>query len=334
MEKLDSIIDKMIEDDLQQDEIEKEIYDKEENLTGLDKISFKEIVGNYKKSKNKKQLKKKSEKAKKELKKDTQMKQVSLTDPDCRMMQNKKGVSELSYNAQFTVDSKNQIIVANDVCQARNDSNQLQPQIRQVKENIGINEYTKVAVDCAYNNSENLKFFEDEKLDGYAPNVTQTQKWSGREQTVKQDDYEYDWKTDEIIVLGRIFKYFSTRKFRDGKVKVYKDENGKEKVIPEFFKSRLRMKKKMESEEGKQIYNQRKFIVEPVIGNVKENLGLREFRLRGLEGTKLELNLVSIAHNLKKIWIIRGKMNKNNRVSIFYLILINNKMECRTACAF
>lgn len=41
------------------------------------------------------------------------------------------------------------------------------------------------------------------------------------------------------------------------------------------------MKKKMDGDEGKQIYAMRKFVVEPVIGNIKENLGLREFRLRG-----------------------------------------------------
>ncbi|HZX12300.1 MAG TPA: transposase, partial [Candidatus Nanoarchaeia archaeon] len=46
--------------------------------------------------------------------------------------------------------------------------------------------------------------------------------------------------------------------------------------------------------------------VEPVIGNIKQNLGFREFLLRGLQGTRIEMNLVSIAHNLGKIWRMRG----------------------------
>jgi len=41
--------------------------------------------------------------------------------------------------------------------------------------------------------------------------------------------------------------------------------------------------------------------VEPVIGNIKQNLGLREFLLKGLEKVKMEINLVSIPHNLQKI---------------------------------
>jgi len=58
----------------------------------------------------------------------------------------------------------------------------------------------------------------------------------------------------------------------------------------------------MKKEESKDVYRLRKSTVEPVIGNIKQNLGFREFLLRGLRGTKIEMNLVSIAHNLQKIW--------------------------------
>ena len=46
-------------------------------------------------------------------------------------------------------------------------------------------------------------------------------------------------------------------------------------------------------------------MVEPVIGNIKQNLGFREFPLKGLENVRIEMNLVSIAHNLQKIWRLR-----------------------------
>ena len=39
---------------------------------------------------------------------------------------------------------------------------------------------------------ENLKFLEEEQLEGYIPNVPQAQKYWGKPQTVQQDDYEYD----------------------------------------------------------------------------------------------------------------------------------------------
>ena len=42
-----------------------------------------------------------------------------------------------------------------------------------------------------------------------------------------------------------------------------------------------RVEAKLQTEEGKEIYRQRKKIVEPVFGQIKFNLGFRRFRLRG-----------------------------------------------------
>jgi transposase len=58
---------------------------------------------------------------------------VSLTDKESRFMINKKGIFELAYNTQITVDHKLGIIVANDVCQDRADMYQLKPQIELVE---------------------------------------------------------------------------------------------------------------------------------------------------------------------------------------------------------
>ena len=54
-------------------------------------------------------------------------------------------------------------------------------------------------------------------------------------------------------------------------------------------------------QEAQKVYKLRKITVEPVYGNLKQNLIYREFLLRGLEKVKTEFNLVCIAHNLKKI---------------------------------
>jgi len=323
LKKLDSIIDKMIEEDIKRDEIDKEIYgEKEENITDIEMKNLKGIVKNYRKSKDKEKLKENCKKAIEEFDKDSQIKRVSLSDPECRMMKNKKGIFELDYNTQFTVDSKNQIILANDVCQDRTDTFQLQPQIKNVNENIKLKEDTKIAADCNYNNGENLRFLEEEKLDGYIPTISQTQKINGKKQKI-EDDYEYDWNRDEIIIDDIRLKYHATWIHRDkNRQRVYKSEDGKViKKVPEFFRERLRMKTKIETNEGKYIYSLRKIIVEPVIGNVKYNLGFTEFLIRGLDGAKLELNLVSLAHNLKKIWIARGKINNKNLFLVFYSII-------------
>jgi len=61
------------------------------------------------------------------------------------------------------------------------------------------------------------------------------------------------------------------------------------------------MEAKLQSEEGKEIYRQRKKIVEPVFGQVKFNLGFSRFRLKGLDRAGGEWTLVCLVHNIKKI---------------------------------
>jgi transposase len=304
---LDSIIDKMIEEDIQIDKIDEKIEASEENLTKLDKKNLKNLVREYKKCKNKSALKEKVFKAREQFSKEEDLKSVSLSDSESRMMHTKEGTANASFNAQFGVDSKNQIIISNDICQDRHDAHQFIPQMKNIKENVDLKEDTKVAVDCAYSNGINLRFSDEEHIDLYVPNKAQAQKLEGREESLSLDEYEYDKEKNELIIKGvRLIQKSFFRRSRDGKgFFTFKSDDGKKvKQVPEFFKERLKMKKKMETDAGKKIYGKRKTIVEPVIGNIKENFGFRGFQLRGLEKVKIELNLISIAHNLKKIWIM------------------------------
>ena len=57
---------------------------------------------------------------------------------------------------------------------------------------------------------------------------------------------------------------------------------------------------------GRALYSQRKSTVEPVIGIIKSVLGFRQFSLRGLENVKGELNLVAMAWNLKRMFVLAG----------------------------
>ena len=284
LDKLDKAIDKMIEEDIALDELENELYGDNANdgLTGIDRRDMKKIVREFNKSKDKKKIKKNIEKAKGELDKYF-LKKVSISDPGSRAMQTKKRFSELSYNSQLSV-SKNQIIVANDITQDKHDVHQFIPQIKNIKENIKLNKNTKVALDCGYSDGINIKFAEDNRIDLYVPSRALAQKLDGKEQSLNHDNYEYDAKRDEIICEGKKFKRSGSYTRKDGKriLTFYNKELKKKKDIPFYFKERLRMKAKMETDEAKQTYNLRKITVEPTYGNIKQNLGFREFLLRGL----------------------------------------------------
>jgi len=62
-----------------------------------------------------------------------------------------------------------------------------------------------------------------------------------------------------------------------------------------------RMKKKIDSEEGKKQYSKRLGIVEPVFGNITSNIGLKRFSLRGQKKVDAQWKLFSIVHNMGKI---------------------------------
>ena len=304
LDKLDKAIDKMVDEDIALDKLEDELYGDNANdgLTGIDRRDMKKIVREYNKSKDKNKIKKSIKKAKNELEKYS-LKKVSISDPESRAMQTKKRFSELSYNAQLSV-SKNQIIIANDICQDRHDAHQFIPQIRNVKENIKLPDKTKVALDSGYSDSENIKYAEDEGIDLYVPSRAQAQELDGKEQTLNHDNYEYDKKTNELICEGKRYRYRGMYTRKNGRKihSFYNKELKKKKDVPFYFKERLRMRDKMKTEKGKKVYSLRQITIEPVYGNIKQNLGFREFLLRGLEKVKIEMNLVCIAHNLQKIW--------------------------------
>jgi transposase len=66
-----------------------------------------------------------------------------------------------------------------------------------------------------------------------------------------------------------------------------------------------RMRDKLKSESGRTVYKQRKMIVEPVFGQIKEVRGFRRFSFRGLHKNEAEWSLICLTHNLLKLF--RGK---------------------------
>lgn len=59
-----------------------------------------------------------------------------------------------------------------------------------------------------------------------------------------------------------------------------------------------RMRQKLRRPTGRKIYLQRKALVEPVIGTLKEQRGMRQFLRRGLAGVTVELVLAALSYNL------------------------------------
>lgn len=71
----------------------------------------------------------------------------------------------------------------------------------------------------------------------------------------------------------------------------------------ERYKAKMRIR--LQSEVGQRMLRRRRQDVEPTFGDLKRNMEFRRFNLRGRLKCELEIGLVSMAHNLKKIksWV-------------------------------
>ena len=63
-----------------------------------------------------------------------------------------------------------------------------------------------------------------------------------------------------------------------------------------------RMDRKLATQRGRRLYEQRRWMIEPVFGDVKENRGIRRFMRRGIVACASEWKLIAATHNLKKLY--------------------------------
>jgi transposase len=235
---------------------------------------------------------------------------LNLTDPDAKYMKEREGTIKTNYNGQASVDEKEQFILANDVTDECNDKKQLVPMLEKTEENLESN-VDAVKADSGYHSSENLKAVSEKGIDAYIDDSTK-QRIDNENYKYDKVNFKYDAETDSYTCPeGNRMEKTSEKngesiyecnscsscpaKASCTKAKNKKLTRGKNESIVE------ENREKILSEEGQKEYKKRMHTVEPVFGNLKFNLGFRQFLLRGLTKVKGEFNLMCIAHNLKKI---------------------------------
>ena len=342
LEVIEEYVQNELKKGIEIDRVEDELFENSRGYDQLDnsgKNRVKSVVARCIKQVNKSkkdrisEIKKNIKETKGEFQTD-KTKKISLTDKDSRYMKNKKGKAEFSYNAQITVDHQLGIIVANDVCQDRNDIQQLIPQIKIIENNCGeLEEGTKICADNGYYSVKNIEFSAMKKLDIYIPNVEQASRKNEKCAGTKKEkdrfhisNFKYDPEKDEYICPEQNRMVYSTQNYNKRKKQYFKRYRGrgcrncefltlctksKEKMrilnVPVKSKEVLELNEKMNTKEGKKIFGERKQTVEPVIGNYKENLGFRNCLTRGIKAVRAEFNLVCVAVNIRKIYIFKKK---------------------------
>jgi len=245
------------------------------------------------------------------------------------------------YNGQICVDEDCQIIVAQFISQNVNDKKEVKPALEIMHEITGILP-SKLSADNGYMSADNLEALENVGLEAYiATNKGEKKNKISLDESnrkITKVDFVYDEKNDFFTCpVGQTLELKNVSK--DGK-KTYqgsseicdvckyknrccKSKKGEARTISTDDKEPLRQKmnEKMELESSKEIYKQRKIIVEPVFGQIK-NTGFRGFSVRGLEKTSGEFSLVCTVHNIKKIMravfkgVLRSESGKLEKVMV------------------
>lgn len=232
----------------------------------------------------------------------------------------KNGCFDYAYNAQISVDADLQIIVGQHISQNANDKQEVEPALKALQETVE-RLPEKLSADNGYASGDNLQALDQSGTDAYIATdkgeKSHKTAWDASDRKLTKADFAYHEAENTFTCpAGQTLVMISESK--EGN-RVYKgsdevcatcelksrccqSDKGHARTIASDDKEPLRqnMNRKMATTSARAVYKQRKVIVEPVFGQIK-NSGFRGFSVRGKEKIAGEFSLVCAAHNLKKI---------------------------------
>ena len=168
--------------------------------------------------------------------------------------------------------------------------------------------------DFGYFGSENIVFLSDRKIDAYMPDNSGTRAHNPYD----KKNFMHNEQRDEYICPANRSLTFLREHFDKQKNKMVRVYSGQKCL--EYEHQRLctmqtdgirslkmfpheahcnSMMEKMKTPVAKDIYKLRQQIIKPVIGDIKENKGVRTFLTRGINSVRSEFNLDCSAVNSK-----------------------------------
>ena len=242
---------------------------------------------------------------------------VNMTDAEAKVMKHKDGRSLPSYNHQSAVDGKLGVVVAVSTTDESDKPEDLFSLVDQAKENAGQG-HENVLADPGFCDYETLKQAECEREEEYyLPDKRFEVTEGGTASRGKYDSTNFEKKDGKVFCPeGKPMELKAVNSLGEGNtLSIYEGQEcescpqrskcttGKKRTIAVDSREpfRERMREKLRSDRGREIYMKRQGIVEPVHGDDQQNKGWRQHHLRGKAKAALEFTLVRIATNLGRI---------------------------------
>ena len=252
---------------------------------------------------------------------------ASMSDPEARVMKQSDGGFAPSYNVQITTDGKEKVIVGIGVSQSGSDYGELVSGVDRVEATVG-QEPGQVVVDGGFTSRENIIAMSERGIDligsmgtGISQSAGQLKR-RGVDPSFYPEVFRYDAAGNTYICpAGKILRADGEEK-RPGQTN-YKyracatdcqacafrqkccPQNGVQgrSIVrgvdaPEV----VTFTAKMATDEAKKIYQQRGAVAEFPNAWIKDKIGLRQFRLRGLVKVGMEVLWAALTYNIKQ-WI-------------------------------
>ena len=255
--------------------------------------------------------------------------EISTVDPDAHIMHTggDGGNLDACYNVQSVVDKKNKLIVDFDVSTCPDDSGALL-KMTGAKEIMEVDKIS-VAADKGYYNGGDIEQCEQNGTACYIPKTDDYAHAPDR--NYDKSNFKYDKESDcyicpegqtlpfrqlqkrgEGIETGRVYYDNTVCRKCPNKEKCMTNKRDGRKIYRNNRQGALDIvDSRMQAAEARQIFRERKKIVEHPFGTVKAVWGYRQFLCRGQEKTTAEMSLTFLAYNLRRVFNIIKKSGKN-----------------------
>jgi len=255
--------------------------------------------------------------------KDKEKRRVSTSDPEARVMKQPDGGFAPSYNVQIDTDAANGVVVAVGVVQAGNDFEQLESGIERVKQNLGKTPQ-EVVTDGGFVSRDNIVAMKGREIEFIAPCVDEAGKgessYEGRGVSGEYHSsaFLYDAHSDSYrCPQGKTLRYEGKEERHMQVSYRYRAQRSdcrgcpvKSQCCPgnrvtgrsvhrgEELAEVTEFRRKMETEQAREIYRQRAQVAETPNLWIKAKFGLRQFSVRGLRKVGMEALWACLTYNI------------------------------------
>lgn len=264
--------------------------------------------------------------------------QISISDPESRQIMLRNNITEVAYNVQTTVDSKNNLPIDYKVTN-QNDSKAMGDMVRRAKSILRTNEFT-VLYDKGYHTGSELKTAQDLGVETIvaipgAPSTSQAPNHDYNSENFIYDKEADTYTCPEGITLKTtgtwlreqnsptniiIFKQYKTPACKTcmAHSQCTRSKNGRLISRSTFTEYYERNRKNYEEKE--RIYKRRQAIVEHHYGTLKRQWGFSYILTKkGISRASSDVGLMLVAYNLRRI----GNILTHDRLKEYLRMLVS-----------